>query len=164
MTSPSTEYGHTDNTIVHQSNPYYGESNAIKYEASQDQEVTNETAAALFQSPINTPGDALHLLLEASGRTETLHRQSQSDQGSQKVSPLATNMPVSPNSARYAGSSAPQSLPNRNENIDPAIAAGSESHHLWESSHLQEALQAWSRLRFIRAGWFTAREAISYIE
>lgn len=46
-----------------------------------DQEVTNETAAALFQSPINGPADALHMLLEASGRTGDLQRQTSSGQG-----------------------------------------------------------------------------------
>ncbi len=27
-----------------------------------------------------------------------------------------------------------------------------------------EALKAWTRFRFVRAGWFTAQEAIEYIE
>ena len=27
-----------------------------------------------------------------------------------------------------------------------------------------EALKAWARFRFVRAGWFTAQEAIDYIE
>ena len=43
-------------------------------EDGQDQEVANETAAALFQTPINIPGDALHLLLKASNESEDLQR------------------------------------------------------------------------------------------
>lgn len=27
-----------------------------------------------------------------------------------------------------------------------------------------EALKAWARFRFVRAGWFTAQEAIDYID
>jgi hypothetical protein len=27
-----------------------------------------------------------------------------------------------------------------------------------------EALKAWARFRFVRAGWFTAQEAIDYVE
>ena len=50
-------------------------------------------------------------------------------------------------------------------NIDPAIAgdmgaAGSEDN----SNSLREKLKIWSRLRFVRAGWFTAMEAMSYID
>lgn len=33
----------------------------------------------------------------------------------------------------------------------------------YQAGHL-EAIKAWSRFRFVRAGWFTANEAIDYID
>ncbi|KAL8821833.1 MAG: hypothetical protein Q9223_000191 [Gallowayella weberi] len=146
---------------VHSAVPYYVASTTTN-SVRQDQEVTNETAAALFHTPINTPGDALHLLLEASGRTESLQEGTGNDQEHRP------NLP-SPNShstgrSRLTRPGPPASLRHRKENIDPAIARSSGSQHLADSPEITDALRAWSRLRFVRAGWFTAREAISYID
>lgn len=133
-----------------------------------DQEVTNEAAAALFQSPINQPADALHLLLEASGRTGDLHRQSSMNQGKQRTDESERRAPsMTARPYRSIGLKTSMSLQRQHDttNIDPAIAgdmgtAGSED----ESNRLREKLKIWSRLRFVRAGWFTAREAMSYID
>lgn len=133
-------------------------------EDGQDQEVTNEAAAALFQTPINTPGDALHLLLKASGQSEEIQRREFSDQNGTRRSQrkqqhaVATDgiAPIEPNiqqQSRFSGYTA---------NLDPAIAQNRHHHGLL--SPPKEALQIWSRLRFVRAGWFTAREAMSYID
>ncbi|KAL8914208.1 MAG: hypothetical protein Q9171_001079 [Xanthocarpia ochracea] len=132
--------------------PYYPESNASNQTAVQDQEVANETAAALFHTPINTPGDALHLLLEASGRSECLQRQTSVDQAhrhdfSSPKAPLAQQ-------PHFTRPGPPLSLPDRKENIDPAIAGGGRSQHLVESPDIADALRTWSRLRFVRAGYY----------
>jgi hypothetical protein len=29
---------------------------------------------------------------------------------------------------------------------------------------MEKALKAWNKFRFVKAGWFTAREAISFVE
>lgn len=133
-----------------------------------DQEVTNEAAAALFQSPINQPADALHLLLEASGRTGDLHRQSSVNQGDQETDKSERHAPSkSARLRRSTGLKTSRDLQHQQDtmNIDPTIAgdmgtAGSED----DSARLREKLKIWSRLRFVRAGWFTAREAMSYID
>ncbi len=133
-----------------------------------DQEVTNEAAAALFQSPINQPADALHLLLEASGRTGDLHRQSSINQGDKKMDESGRRAPsMSTKHHRSMGLKTSKDLQHQQDtmNIDPAIAgdmgaAGSED----DSNRLREKLKIWSRLRFVRAGWFTAMEAMSYID
>jgi len=130
--------------------------------------VTNEAAAALFQSPINQPADALHLLLEASGRTGDLHRQSSIDQGDQKMDQSGRRAPgISAEPYRSTGLKISKDLQHQQDtmNIDPTIAgdmgaAGSED----DSNRLREKLKIWSRLRFVRAGWFSAREAMSYID
>ena len=133
-----------------------------------EQEVTNETAAALFQSPINNPGDALHLLLEASGRTGDLHRQAPfRDDGR-----LDSSRPVVPNLSGRGGRNLRSSpaRPSNSDihltNIDPSIANADPMAN--ESGSVlqlyRKALRTWSRLRFVRAGWFTAVEAMSYID
>ena len=51
-------------------------------------------------------------------------------------------------------------------NIDPSIANNAAPENETGSVlHLyRKALKTWSNLRFVRAGWFTAVEAMSYIE
>ncbi|KAL8839872.1 MAG: hypothetical protein Q9170_001552 [Blastenia crenularia] len=159
-TSPNTSTFNNRRQDEHEDSqssvPYYVDSKAVKQVGSQDQEVANETAAALFRSPINIPGDALHLLLEASGRTETLQRQDSNSQGrpSSRSADHGSLTRINP----------PVSRQQRSGNIDPAIGGGSDPHHQLESVEMAEAIRTWSRLRFVRAGWFTAREAISYID
>ena len=129
---------------------------------AQDQEVTNEAAAVLFQSPINTPGDALHLLLKASGESEDLPRQGAF--GHTKVDEHLSHghlaLGQSPLPREPHGSSQHNRLETNAANIDPAIAGPNNGM----SSPSREALSIWARLRFVRAGWFTAREAMAYIE
>jgi hypothetical protein len=53
----------------------------------------------------------------------------------------------------------------REAQIDPALA----SEGLIKPARMQEqgykdAVKAWSRFRFVRAGWFTPTEAIDYID
>ncbi len=129
----------------------------------QDQEVTNDTAAALFQSPINTPGDALHLLLKASGQSEDIQRQTTGHIKSQKPAQgHAHNAASTGKRHREMQNGQPTSQSGYATNIDPAISGnGSEQRG---PSPSKDAINVWSRLRFVRAGWFTTREAISYID
>lgn len=48
--------------------------------------------------------------------------------------------------------------------IDPTLSTG-DTIPLEKDHDLgyQDAIKAWSRFRFVRAGWFTAAEAIQYI-
>ncbi|KAI4173921.1 MAG: hypothetical protein LQ343_002689 [Gyalolechia ehrenbergii] len=145
------KHGDSQNSI-----PYYVDTKIANQSAGQDQEVANETAAALFRTPINVPGDALHLLLEASGRTESLQRQDNDARGRPSSK--------SAEQGRLTRPTAPVLHQQRSGNIDPAIGGGSSSSYQAESLEIAEAIRTWSRLRFVRAGWFTAQEAISYID
>lgn len=131
-------------------------------EPGQDQEVTNETAAALFQTPINTPGDALHLLLEASGRSEDLQLQDNA-QDTLSQSPRDRKA-ITSGKFRFARPEPPESPVDQGHiaNLDPAIASVRLNNNSTDSS--SEALRIWSRLRFVRAGWLTAKEAMSYVD
>ncbi len=135
-----------------------------RLEDSQDPELTNEAAAALFQSPINTPGDALHLLLQASGQSEDIQRHGITNQSAPREAPRAPTYPSmieKPHSAR-SGINDRTSQPTNVGSIDPAIA--SESNGIDGIEGSKEDLAIWSRLRFVRSGWFTAKEAKAYIE
>ncbi|KAL8998293.1 MAG: hypothetical protein Q9169_002607 [Polycauliona sp. 2 TL-2023] len=158
---PTSPHSSDPNTHVNLF-PYHADPKSSGQAEGQAQEVTNQTAAALFHTPINTPGDALHLLLEASGRSESLQRQTSAEQEHRYHLSSPRNQPVGKHD--YAKSVPPASLRNRRENIDPAISGGRQSQHPAEAPSIAEALRAWSRLRFVRAGWFTAREAIAYID
>lgn len=154
--SPLLNGYNSQNASQQRLDPYYTDATASNDEP-QDQDVTNDTAAALFQTPINTPGDALHLLLEASGRSEDFHEQENLTQ-----SPLDRNL----GSARTHHFTRPEPIESRADrgqtNIDPAIASdGLNNVNTTDVS--REALKIWSRLRFVRAGWLTAREAMAYV-
>ncbi|KAL8710015.1 MAG: hypothetical protein Q9220_005286 [cf. Caloplaca sp. 1 TL-2023] len=153
--------GHDQADFHEPSHPYYVNSRESEPGTAADQEVANETAARLFQSPIATPGDALHLLLEASGRSENLQRQSGDHQGQGQFFPsirheTAGEIPFSRPDPRL-------SLQNDKGAIDPEIAGNRKASYPPEPADITSAMRTWSRLRFVRAGWFTAQEAISYI-
>ena len=135
-------------------------------ETSQDREVTNETAAALFQSPINGPSDALHLLLEASSRSGDINRQLKGRISNQHRSSagkdLVTPQKLHDGQRQYVGLD--PVLQGEPANIDPAIMTGDKPETRATTSDVCEALHIWSRLRFVRAGWLTATEAMSYID
>ena len=136
-----------------------------RVEDGQDPELTNEAAAALFQSPINTPGDALHLLLQASGQSEDIQRHGITNQSIHSSEPpQAHNYPSAMNkisSARPRTNQEPGQRTNTG-NIDPAIAGNGAER---ENTHTtKEDFGVWSRLRFVRSGWFTAKEAKAYID
>jgi hypothetical protein len=55
--------------------------------------------------------------------------------------------------------SRPQQMPQ--QPVDPVLA---DQPTLRAQPGYADALRAWSRFRFVRAGWFTAQEAIEYID
>ena len=142
--------------------PYTTKRELGKAEDGQDQEVSNETAAALFQSPINVPGDALHLLLKASDESEHMQRRDTASAARRSTSQSVRNPSIA--HGRYDAGHPSQHPVGQNYplNIDPAISRSTEDIDSITIS--AEALKLWSRLRFVRAGWFTAKEAISYVD
>jgi hypothetical protein len=116
---------------------------------SETREVKNETAQQLFQMPINNPSDALHLLVDAASRSEDIERSrreslAKAQTAEDRARPTST-LAIGQNASTAA--------------IDPAILNAT-----MQSPDYKEALKAWSKVRFVRAGWLTAREAISYID
>lgn len=161
-TSPLDGYDlHREGPLQHDS-PYATNRELGRAEDGRDQEVSNETAAALFQSPINVPGDALHLLLKASDESEHMQRRDAGSLGRRSRSQSVRNSSIVHGRYNSRPSSQHQAAQNYPLNIDPAIS-GSRADNDGTPIPI-EALKLWSRLRFVRAGWFTAKEAISYVD
>lgn len=138
----------------------------------------NRTAVELLSPAISNTHDALHLLSEAAGRTEDLNRQRLENRygGRQSVSsfnsgpsPLAqgssprslggsfVRTPRQGGAAYYQGTSGP---------VDPLISEGGghrESPTNTQDPGYVDAVRAWSRLRFVRAGWLTVEEGMDYV-
>ncbi|KAK0623293.1 hypothetical protein B0T14DRAFT_536212 [Immersiella caudata] len=58
----------------------------------------------------------------------------------------------------------PRQASRREGTADPAIDPELTKRDSTSDPGYNEALKAWARFRFVRAGWFTAQEAIDYIE
>lgn len=158
-TPPTHGYSLAGEGSFSQQNPYATSENIDSSENGKDQEVVNDAAAALLQGAINIPGDALHLLLKASGESEDLqnrelnpHRRVSNGQST------GGNRPVQ-NNYRITEPAAPHLSGPQGQVMDPAIEEGEGKANI-----PKETLEVWSRLRFVRAGWFTAREGVQYVK
>jgi len=134
----------------------------------EGEEVRNSAAAALFQTPIHQPGDALQLLVDAASRTQSMANDERRKSGSSLHG--------------HKGSLSGMLATTTGPAIDPAIlklstqTRGQGEDATAQSSHInnqrQQPLdpdlvassQTWSRSRFVRAGWFTAREGAAFME
>ena len=169
LSSPSIDsregsYDPNDSSTPGQPGPYYNDATESSTGDGHEQEIGNETAAALFKPPINTPNDAFNLLIQASAHTGDIDSQVANAKDAQRK--------LSPTNNRHAGAVDDQPvrhgrahpLPNdtKNTNIDPIL--NSIPRSIQEPDPSAEALSAWSKLRFVRAGWFTAQEARDYVE
>ncbi|KAE8154945.1 hypothetical protein BDV25DRAFT_170308 [Aspergillus avenaceus] len=145
------------------------------------QPMMNRTAVELLSPAISNSHDALHLLSEAAGRTEDLNRQSLENRYAARQSVSSFNSPISPltqaGTPRSAGGSF--SRPPRPGmpmgNYFPATGSGAVDPQTSDdrgqsgpSEGLQDpgytdAVKAWSRLRFVRAGWLSVEESMAYV-
>ncbi|PLB44294.1 putative C6 transcription factor [Aspergillus steynii IBT 23096] len=145
------------------------------------QPMMNRTAVELLSPAISNSHDALHLLSEAAGRTEDLNRQSLENRYAARQSVSSFNSPISPltqaGTPRSAGGSF--SRPPRSGaamgNYYQTGTSGSgdtqaadgrgqsgPSDNPQDPGYL-DAVKAWSRLRFVRAGWLSVEESMAYV-
>ncbi|PSK42965.1 hypothetical protein B9Z65_6919 [Elsinoe australis] len=131
-----------------------------------DEQVSMQTAAILQNAEVHSGHDALNVLLEAA----THHRAGSASTGSRPNDVLQGRSPhdipsVSPTTTRRLTNGMPPPMSAISPSIpqiDPAITYGSTANA--SAADLTSALKAWSRFKFVRAGWFTAREAIQYVD
>lgn len=155
---------------------------APRFSLEGNQPMMNRTAVELLSPAISNSHDALHLLSEAAGRTEDLNRQSLENRyaatrqsGSSFTSPMSTvTQTGTPRSAGGSFSRQHRSGTAQSTNYfqGSGLASG-ESHldtrdrtssagHPSDSGYL-DAVKAWSRLRFVRAGWLSVEESMAYV-
>jgi hypothetical protein len=115
------------------------------------------------------PHDALDLLYKAAtdspGHKRTTSNISQ-------MSPMLGNnglnhqpSPRRSHNDQYQTNYMPPPEVRREAVIDPALASeGLEKPSRLLEPGYKDAIKAWSRFRFVRAGWFTPAEAIDYID
>lgn len=130
------------------------------------QHVMNKTAADLLFPTISNSHDALHLLSEAAGRTEDLNRQRLENKGRQSTGPYGPNMsvtsPAMPRNAHHSYSKQSNRL-SADGFSDTSAEFRKHNFELYNDPGYLDAVRAWSRLRFVRAGWLSVEEAMDYI-
>lgn len=142
-----------------------------QYSRQKDQILSNKASVNLFSQPISSSHDALYMLSEAAGKSEDINRANQKSPSTVFDSP-STAGPRIPSSdgmnGRISRQGALPHVDNKDLNpglVDPQIT-GDSAPDLMPNLHdveVQKALKVWARLRFVRAGWFTNREAMAYI-
>ncbi|KAI9375271.1 hypothetical protein BJX61DRAFT_549938 [Aspergillus egyptiacus] len=152
-----------------------------RFSLEGNQPMMNRTAVELLSPAISNSHDALHLLSEAAGRTEDLNRQSLENRYNatrQSVSsfpsPMSSINAGTPRSGGGSFSRQPRSgAAQTGSYVQGAGLASGESQpeargrtssadRPSDPSYL-DALKAWSRLRFVRAGWLSVEESMAYV-
>lgn len=139
--------------------------------------VENFEAQSVMRKEVYGPHDALDLLYKAA--TDSPHVGQPLQEAASLAAPpsLPTSRPpLRPSREQSVSFSSdrrpPRQFPRAAAPIDPRIpkVAGKDKQEIEKrlasvehEEGYAEALQAWSRFRFVRAGWFTKEEAIKYI-
>ncbi|KAK0646690.1 hypothetical protein B0T16DRAFT_414070 [Cercophora newfieldiana] len=130
----------------------------------------NFEARSVMRREVYGPHDALDLLYKAATDNSphkhddhTAASGSTSQSNAQRARPdAASRHPSSQN--RDRDGYLPRQASRREGTMDPAIDPELIKRDTSADPGYGEALKAWARFRFVRAGWFTAQEAIDYIE
>lgn len=118
----------------------------------------NKAAADALNPAISTSYDALYLLSQAAGQTGEAGMQPQQNGARSMQTPSTTfGSPSSTNPSQHRTVS---STMTPSTMIDPAMVLDNGQ----TDAGYKNALKSWSRMRFVRAGWFTAHEAMDYID
>ena len=156
--------------------PVYPASDRGPVPGYSGQPMMNRTAVELLSPAITNTHDALHLLSEAAGRTEDLNRYAARQpvpSFSSGPSPLASGS--SPGNLSGSFSRATRSAMSTSgdgyyqggsSTANPQVSDGADQQDSLTKQQdpgYADAVQAWSRLRFVRAGWMTVEEGMDYV-
>lgn len=129
----------------------------------------NYEARTVMRKELYGPHDALDLLYKAA--TDKTHESVGMGMHSHDPTPQALglqtpslNVPRPSDGMLYAQhATATHQRASMDAHIDPQLTKSADSRPEPAPAH-PDALNAWTRFRFVRAGWFTAQEAIDYID
>jgi hypothetical protein len=131
-----------------------------------DQKLNNETAGILQTGEVFSGFDALNLLYEASLKDGDVHHRNGSSGSIPR--PMAGNTATPTSQPSFTSPPINEMRPpvhmqppSAEPAVDPAI-----THSAFDptDSSFEDAIKAWTKLRFVRAGWFTAEEGLAYID
>ncbi|KAH7371223.1 hypothetical protein BKA66DRAFT_572960 [Pyrenochaeta sp. MPI-SDFR-AT-0127] len=129
----------------------------------EDQKVNNETVATLQAGEVYSGHDALNLLFEAAGMNG--HIRTGSTSSMQR--PTIGSTPGSQTNFASPQANATHVQSNSRTAVEPSVDPAIQQPMIPDPPNeaaFADAVRAWSKFRFVRAGWLTAKEAIAYID
>jgi hypothetical protein len=132
-------------------------------ENEEDQKVNNETVATLQAGEVYSGHDALNLLFEAAGMNA--HHRTGSNSSHQR--PTIGGTPGSQTNFASPQANVSHVRGNSRGNVEPSVDPAIQQPMIPDPPNeaaFADAVRAWSKFRFVRAGWLTAKEAIAYID
>ncbi|KAF2848156.1 hypothetical protein T440DRAFT_429428 [Plenodomus tracheiphilus IPT5] len=129
----------------------------------EDQKVNNETVATLQAGEVYSGHDALNLLFEAAGMNS--HHRTTSTSSLQR--PTLGSTPGSQNNFASPQANTSNMRSNSRTAPEPAVDPALQQPVIPEPPNelaFADAVRAWTKFRFVRAGWLTAKEAIAYLD
>lgn len=152
--------------------PQHSQDGPQRYDRNDDTntQLENLEAQEVMRREVYGPHDALDLLYKAATDSPGHNRTGRSSNG--QMSPMIGNnmsreqpSPIRPQSQHFQNNHMrPPDVP-RDPAIDPALSAAlPQSEDRTQEQGYKDAVKAWARFRFVRAGWFTPAEAIAYID
>lgn len=147
-------------------------------DGDSNQTLENLEAQTVMRQGVYGPHDALDLLYKAATDRFVVPSSHALGPANRDDSPAADTHRRQPSMASMAPGGVPPLAPAKDEpgvrarSRGPSISARPEQPidpnlarpTLSAQPGYEDALRAWSRFRFVRAGWFTAQEAIEYID
>ena len=133
---------------------------------NKNEHMLNKEAANILHPSIATSHEALHLLSVAAGQTEEANRQNSQSLPSHLRSP-STNFGTPSSASASHRRAVSHNMASGEQNSGEAVIfdmTGDQPFDPAEHNVYQDALQMWSRMRLVKDGWFTAIEAIAYVE
>jgi hypothetical protein len=135
----------------------------------EDFKASDHMTAILQASEVHSGHDALKVLYEAAVHGRTNSSASTQRPSLNGPSPAAvTSFPATMSPAdRVPTSNSRSSYPNDaawKTKVEPVNSIDGDAMPEPDPVHVAAALKAWSRYRFVRQGWFTAKEGMAYVE
>ncbi len=128
-----------------------------------NEHMLNKEAANILHPSIATSHEALHLLSVAAGQTEEANRQNSQSLPTHLRSPSTTFGTPSSAGVSHRRTMSHTMAPGE-QTSDQVASYGMTGADTAENQNYQDALKMWSRMRLVKDGWFTATEAIAYID
>ncbi|KAF8423473.1 hypothetical protein BGX38DRAFT_1048964, partial [Terfezia claveryi] len=132
------------------------------HQTHHNQQAASVSRERLLQGEVYNSHDALHLLFEAAG---LLRSAAGAQVNATPVSPICARGSHQAQQGLQHPLAQPATAKNRASFPQKSSASEKSSIHGGDDRDgMQAALKAWGKSRFVKSGWFTAKEAIGYVD